>query len=422
MFCRFCGTQMADDAKFCPKCGNSSGGNADKGSGSIERQQKTSGINMKMLITLAAIITVLLVVIVVKIISNSKTSDSYLAGSGKKSSSNERTTGDDEFSYDAIVEQCSDCNEAIAAYSDLMDSACEFGYDKDELNYLTDRYSKAMHHSCNADVIEVTNVPYVYRSCLGLYTGEWKGAGPFGVGKFSGTARFTDDIISYDGEWAYGLPEGEGYLYIQNFADSSWDLNYSGSFHAGMRNGTGYIYEYNKGGFNGPMYRIYDVATFENDIMTSTTDVEQYDADTKELLYSLRVTGEDSGWIIELDYWGANELDPEQRKMLEFAECALVGATAAAIIRSAYKGFTYKYDYDAANQQMQKELDIYNAEKEKAEQEMHEQMKRDAAEKANHYADEYNKAINTNDPEAKLWKTKEDRKQYNRLKSIAGQQ
>ena len=72
MFCKYCGTQTADDAQFCPKCGKSTGAQIAQNNTPSAPQKTPSGINLKILIPIVAVIAVLLVVIVVKVIGNSK--------------------------------------------------------------------------------------------------------------------------------------------------------------------------------------------------------------------------------------------------------------------------------------------------------------------------------------------------------------
>lgn len=338
MFCKYCGTETADDAQFCPKCGKSTGTQVMQSKAAIPQQKTPSGINLKILIPLIAVIAVLSVVIIIKFIGNIRSD----------------TTSNSVASVDLPVEEdveCSGCADAIACYDELMNSSNAYGQDMDEIAIITAQYYNAMHHDCNANTVVVENVPYSYRGYTGTYSGEWKGAGPFGVGQFIGKAKFKDNDVVYSGEWAYGLPEGQGDLYIENFVDSGWDMRYSGFMQAGMRNGDGYMFEYNRGGAYNPMYRIYDAVTFQNDIMTSVVDCAQYDAETGEILYYYRLTGDDSGFVTMLDSWGANELNPEQRKLLEIGECALVAGTLAYMMHSAYKGFTWKPDSQSTTDQ-----------------------------------------------------------------------
>lgn len=414
MFCRYCGAQMSDDAAFCPKCGKPNATPPVQSVPAANQQKSSSGINLKILIPLAAVITILLVVLAIKVIGNGTESGFPASIAGKTSANGE------DLSLDEIVKECSGCNDSIAAYLDLMNKALEYGYDEGELNSLISQYYNTMHHDCNADVTYVEGKPYVYRCCLGTYTGEWKGAGPSGVGEFIGKKKFTNNAVQYSGEWAYGLPEGNGTLYIQNFADSTWDLTYSGQMRAGMRDGTGHIYEYNRGASYAPMYRIYDAVDFSNDIMTSVTDVATYNANTKELLYYDRVTGDNSGWITMIDSWGADELNPEQQKMLEYAECAIVVGTVGAMVYNAYKGVQEGHaiaerisaesehnmdEYFA--QKEQADLDAYNAQQQQRAQDELAQQEEDRASKAQFYRDKYEEAINSYDPSGSLYQTKD---------------
>ena len=417
MFCKYCGTEIAEDAAFCPKCGKANTTPPTQSSSDKNNKVK-NGISLKILIPLAAIIVVLLGVLIAKIMNNNNDSQNKSVSSNKTSSNSE------ELSFDDIAEECSGCNDAIAAYLNLMNEALAYGYDGNELDSLISQYSNAMHHDCNAEVTYVENYPYVYRNVLGTYTGEWKGAGPFGEGEFIGKDKFRGYITQYTGEWAYGLPEGNGTLYIQNFTDSTWDLTYTGQMQAGLRNGEGNIYEYNHGASYDPMYRIYDTVEFSNDIMTSITDVATYNAKTKELLYFDRVTGDNSGWVYSLDTWGANDLNPEQRQMLEYAECALVIGTAVAMVYSAYKGHQEGIEYgkklsaesdknmkEYLAQKEKADLDAYNAQQQKQAQDAINQQRAYCAEQSDVARYNYEKAINSYDPSGSMWQTRVD--EYN---------
>ena len=418
MFCKYCGAQMAEDAAFCPKCGKANATPPVQNAPTNNQPKGASGINLKILIPLAAIIVVLSGVIVAKIVSNNKNSAS-LTSAGNSASSHA-----EDISFDDIAKECDGCSDAIAAYLDLMNEALAYGYDGNELDSLISQYSNAMHHDCNAEVTYVENYPYVYRNVLGTYTGEWKGAGPFGEGEFIGKDKFRGYITQYTGEWAYGLPEGNGTLYIQNFADSTWDLTYTGQMRAGLRDGAGNIYEYNHGASYDPMYRIYDTVEFSNDIMTSVTDVATYNAKTKELLYFDRVTGDNSGWVYSLDTWGANDLNPEQRQMLEYAECALVIGTATAMVYGAIKGHqegieygkklsaeSDKYMKEYFAQKEKADLDAYNAQQQKQAQDAINQQRDYCAKQSEIARNNYNNAISSYDPSGSMWQTKVD--EYN---------
>lgn len=334
MFCKYCGTETADDAQFCPKCGKSTGTQVVQNNAAVPQQNNPGGINLKILIPLVAVIAVLCVVIVIKLTGKSDTNSDSIVG------------GDLPVEEDI---QCTGCKEALAAYSALLDSAQAYGDNKDEINACSARFYSAMHHNCTADITNVENVPFVYRGCSGTYTGEWKGAGPFGTGAFDGKTKNKNRKISYSGDWSYGLPEGTGNLYVEDFAESSWNMYYTGTMQAGNREGTGYIYEFNNGGAYNPMFRIYDEATFQNDIMTSVTDLAQYDNETGELLYYDRVTGDDSGWVTEITHWGANELNPEQKQLLDLAGCVFVGVAVAKYAQSIHE------DYVEVQRQMDKQ-------------------------------------------------------------------
>lgn len=389
MYCANCGNELNDDAKFCPKCGTPVDGQVFGNSTSVQKQQPS--LNTKKLILIVGCIAgVICLILVCK--------NLFVKG-----------TSAEGFSLDRISKQCENCNDALATYIALIDVGSEFGYYEDEMqNYSFLKYNQ-MHHNCEADIIEVSNIPYVYRNCYGSYTGTWQGAGPTGQGTFIGKNSLYDNIVSYKGEWAYGLPEGEGELHIQNIRNSLWDETYSGQMAAGYRHGIGHLYEYynpQSGSSNIAKYRIYGEATFNSDNMTSVTECGEYDAETGEILKYYRMTGDDNGWVQMVASWGADELSPEEKAALEFGASVL---TVGLVTYMVGKAMTVEgYDHEAANRQMLDELNAYNAKKEADEKAAFEQQQQEQEKYRNFCADKYDKlhAIDPTDssPDAQYFK------------------
>lgn len=71
-----------------------------------------------------------------------------------------------------------------------------------------------MEHSCTAPTIYVKDMPLFMDPYNGLYTGEWKGAGPCGKGVL--TCARNDEFYSYanyySGDLVAGVPDGTGVI------------------------------------------------------------------------------------------------------------------------------------------------------------------------------------------------------------------
>ncbi|MBO5629036.1 MAG: zinc-ribbon domain-containing protein [Aeriscardovia sp.] len=372
MYCTKCGNELDIDAKFCPKCGTPIDGQTSESNPSIPK--KNVLLNTKKILILSGCIAGVICLVLF---------GKRLLGKG---------TDAKAFSLDKINKQCDGCGDALNTYIALLDVGSEFGYYEEEMEeYSLLKYGQ-MQHNCTADIIEVTDIPYVYHNCYGTYTGTWQGAGPTGQGTFIGKGSLYDNIVSYKGQWAYGLPEGEGELYIQNIVNSRWDETYYGLMTAGFRHGTGHLYEYynpQDGSMSVAKYRIYDEATFNYDIMSSVTDCGEYDAETGEILRYYRMTGADNGWVNMIASWGADELNPDEKAQLQFEASVLtVGFMTYMVGKVISPG---GYDHAAGNKQMLDELNSYNTQKEADEQAALEQQQKQQESYRNYCADQYDK-------------------------------
>ena len=179
------------------------------------------------------------------------------SGENERSVQAEKSSGAAVTDVDPVPEQCSLCMQALNDHTELIRimQEKEWTYfsdfsdaELDTMKSYVDAIHTEMKHECNSEVMWVEDQPYFYRNSLGVYTGEWKGGGPCGNGQFFG---FWDQIwdngldkevfeftTSYEGEWAYGLPEGEGVFYLENFVDSGWDMTYTGTMKAVCLMGT----------------------------------------------------------------------------------------------------------------------------------------------------------------------------------------
>lgn len=223
-----------------------------------------------------------------------------------------------ELSLDVIEHQCNVCHDALVNYINLVTEAYE-QYDDldskyedyDRVKRLPDTVNSYMRtHECTAETVYVQDIPYSYYGAYGYYTGEWKGAGPNGKGSFSGTDVWKNAIVTYDGDWAYGLPEGYGKFYVGNFNGHYWDMTYYGDMKDGKRHGNGHWMESGTGNMLGTgtvRYRIYDTSVFENDVMTKETKYEEYTSEDELLSYGSAI-GSPDGWIMFMEKHEAGEL------------------------------------------------------------------------------------------------------------------
>lgn len=216
----------------------------------------------------------------------------------------------EEFNADNATAKCAGCEQALWYYYDLISAACEYSMEGHTATYAEDKECDdlnynlhvALDHECVSPVIYVENIPYAYYGSLGNYTGYWKGCGPSGRGTYCGTNYFTNGTVSYTGDWVWGLPEGQGQLYAENFHNCGWDMTYTGDMQCGMRHGRGSMYEYhpaynNRGGFY-HRYRFQDESDWSLDVLASETQYEEYNADTDELLESGTMIGEaETCWV-----------------------------------------------------------------------------------------------------------------------------
>lgn len=397
MFCTKCGNEIESEATFCSKCGKPI--NLADVETVSENAHKKKNSNNLILLVIGGVIVVLICTVFLLI---GKDNEPMSADKEKE----DNISGNHGLDFEQIVEQCSTCGDALNSLVEVCDLGTEYGYDKDELMSVSLRKCEEMQHNCTADVIQVENVPYVYRCCYGQYTGQWQGAGPSGTGTFVGKDKFKDDIISYSGEWAYGLPNGSGELYVENFLNHSHDITYYGSMNNGMRHGIGYMHEY----IPGYGYMVYGETAFENDILAQETEVEVFDKDTGEVKEYLRVKGEEDGDVYATVQWYAGELSPEQQQVVDYAQAALFVGLVGYMGHMALDG-TGGLDVDAYYQQlnddMMADLNAYNERKEADRLEMLE-TKQKEEEFRNHSRDLYEKDL-LNDPNEENWRTKADK-------------
>lgn len=395
MFCTKCGNEIESEARFCSKCGKPINlGDVETVS---ENAHKKKNSNNLILIVIGVVIVALICTIFLLI-----RKDNEPVSADKEKEDN--ISSNQGLDLEQIVEQCSACENALNSLIEVCELGTEYGYDKDELMSVSLRKCEEMQHNCTADVIQVENVPYVYRCCYGYYTGQWQGAGPSGTGTFVGKNKLSEDIVSYSGDWAYGLPNGTGELYIENFLNHGNNITYSGNMSNGKRNGNGYMHEY----IPGYGYMVYGETVFENDVLAQETEVEVFDKDTGEVKEYLRVKGEEDGSVYLTVQWYAGELSPEQQQIVDYAQAALVIGLVGYMGNMALDG-TGGLDVDAYYQQlnddMMVDLNAYNERKEAERQEMLVEQEKKEEKIKNYNQDLYEEDL-INDPKEENDRTK----------------
>ncbi|MDY4838227.1 MAG: zinc ribbon domain-containing protein, partial [Lachnospiraceae bacterium] len=210
MFCTNCGANNNEGAKYCKKCGQQL--SCSTASDNTFNKQKRKPRNW-FLISVSLVLVVTIVIISVFDlwpwnngvgISQDKVS----------SASNGEALLFENFSLGTIVDECPDCKSAMETYIEMIRVAQDWTTSKEELEILESQKCNQMQHLCTATTIQVENIPYVFRGGFGLYTGEWMGAGPSGKGTFCGTVY--GNLITYEGDWGFGVPNGEGELFAES--------------------------------------------------------------------------------------------------------------------------------------------------------------------------------------------------------------
>lgn len=409
MYCRKCGNQIPDDAKFCTRCGQSTIKQGSKIKTSAKLVKKSDYVVL-------AVMGIIIVFLISRIGSLTKAGNDNLAkaDNGIFTSEKEEDTGEvyenGSLNFEPIISQCEYCEAPLNTLVEFCDLGTAYGYDEDKINACSIKKYNEMQHNCTADVIQVENLPYVYRCCYGSYSGEWQGAGPTGTGTFVGKTRLSENFISYTGDWKYGLPDGEGELFIEKFHVR--DMRYKGQMSAGLRHGTGYMFECFASGAPGTgtnFYRIYDQSVFQNDILAVETEAEDYDLETGEILRYLTLIGGDDADVYETASWSPGELSPKEKQLRDAAATAVVVGTLGYMIYASVDGYKKGVqEVDAylekRNQEMMADLEKYRAQQEA---ELLEQQAREAeAEKTRRWnEDKYYESIK-NDPDEYFLDTK----------------
>lgn len=264
----------------------------------------------------------------------------------------ENEVADSGDSFYKAYSKCAGCGQAIQTLNELQEEINSFGYNEATVKNLTDKKYQEMCHDCMADVIYVENYPYVYRNAFGVYTGDWKGAGPYGQGSFSGTVPLTEETITYTGEWKYGLPDGQGELFLGARPNrGELDRRYIGQMRVGLREGKGLLYETVISLTNAypSKYKVYEESDFVNDTLAKVTYAEEYDMATDEVIMYYEMIGSENGYSNVVNSWRPGELSPEQQKIVDGVIIVAGTAICSYIIYDMIKDSReWKAQYDAS--------------------------------------------------------------------------
>ncbi len=376
MYCMKCGAKNEDHDRFCCKCGQPLDHSvvAEKKS---NLKKKRSRKWYMISISLVLVATIVIVSVFDLWPWRAKVTRGT-TGKGQTTADADAVTLE-EFSLDAIIEQCPDCQAAMETYIALIAACQDWMTSKETIEALEKKKCEQMQHFCTAQVIHVEEIPYAYKGSIGLYTGDWIGAGPAGNGTYFG-AIYDTNIVSYTGEWGFGMPNGEGQLYLENYL-GPWDMTYTGQMKNGMRDGTGSWFEcYDDGGYHEPTYRIYDEAVYSQDQLTEWTDCVKYDAGTGEIIEYCKMKTDESGLPLMGEVWGPNDMSPEMENLLGIAGSLFLVGAMVYMTGEVVQSLTDDTYVGKTPEEQLAELDRYREEKKAEEQKIleREQEKREA--------------------------------------------
>lgn len=342
MYCMNCGTKNDDQAKFCIKCGQQLTDSVVANEKPKPAKEKPKSWSM-VLISLVLVVAII-VVSIFDLWPWSKKADKKANGdftqqgeaqNGEQAALSGEVVTFENFPLDAIIEQCPDCQAAMETYIEMLKASQDWTTSKEEIEALENQKCAQMQHFCTANSIYVEDIPYAFHGSFGLYTGDWIGAGPAGKGTYTGTV-YGNNIVTYTGDWGFGLPNGEGQLYLENYL-GTWDMTYTGQMKNGMRDGTGSWFEYDdqQGNIHPiPKYRVYDTAVYSNNCLTDKITCVEYEESTGEIIKYFYAITDDNGNPQMLDTWGPDELSPDVADKLT---SIIIVASTAFIVGSLTK-------------------------------------------------------------------------------------
>lgn len=405
MYCMNCGTKNEDQAKYCARCGQRLVDNivVEKKTNLAKRKSR----NLFLVLISLALVTVITTVTIFDLWPWSARADKeenaarmeQIDGDKaaetddkdkEQAASNDGVVTFENFPLDAIIEQCPDCQAAMETYIAMLKAGQDWTTPKEELEALGNQLCVQMQHFCTADAIYVEDIPYVYHGSFGLYTGDWIGAGPAGKGAYTGTVYDTN-IVSYTGDWGFGLPNGEGQLYLENYYGTC-DMTYTGEMKNGMRDGVGSLFEYDDQQgmiYPIPNYRVYDTAVYSNNCLTDKITGVKYDESTGEIIEYFHVITDDNGNLQRLDSWGPDELSPEVAdKLYTIIFVAATGYMMGTLAESTIDSMTSTpEEIEASNQRVLAETNRLRAQDEQKKADEAERIEREMEEqRANAWA------------------------------------
>ena len=404
MYCMNCGANNNEDAAFCIQCGKQLGTFVPQN----EKQKKKSKGLFVVLIS-AVLICAIVIASVFDLWPWSRgTNDTAktnpydrVQNTGQVAAEQGAENGVvtfENFYLSEIVAQCPDCQPAIDTYIELLQASQDWRTSKEELEALAELKCEQMQHFCTAEAIYVEDIPYSFRGSFGLYTGDWIGAGPAGKGSYFGTV-YDENVVSYTGEWGFGMPNGAGELYVERWF-GNWDMTYRGYVKNGKRDGPGSLSDYSDGGgYREPLFRIFDEAVYVQDQLTEWIDCVEYNANTGDIMQYCKMKMDETGAPVMGEVWGANDLSPEQMEALGIATVVISFGLMAYLV---YGAVTREDNYDehaAIERQMDfLEEDRIKRENQKKEEEEHRRKLREQRVAAGKELDQIENLKNANLP------------------------
>ena len=385
MYCMSCGANNRDGAGFCTACGKELRYEIPAGKSAAEKKNRKWYM---FLIPLVLIVTIVVATVFDfwpwsggsdEVADNNRAQDAQtdaqpVAQRAVQTTNENGAVTFEHFSLSAIIAQCPDCEQALDTYCETLRASQDWMTSKEEMDALTMLKWEQMQHFCTAEAIYVEDIPYSYRGSFGLYTGDWLGAGPAGKGTYIGTV-YGLDIVSYTGDWGFGLPDGAGELYVEKYF-GNWDMTYRGHLKNGKRHGWGSMSDYSDGGgYREPLFRLFDEAEYTQDQLTEWIDCVEYNAETGDIMQYCKMKTDETGTWMQGETWGKNDLSPEMENALGIAAAVF---SLGFLAYMTYSAITMEDDWDpqASKERVMSMTNDLRANAEKRAQEMAEEEER----------------------------------------------
>lgn len=213
-----------------------------------------------------------------------------------------------------LMQEWSGCEEASKSADTVLNLAVKMnspelekgmGAEIIEAQYNAFKAAQEQLHTaltkCTAETVYVENMFMAYDHFIGYYTGDWKGLGPSGKGTFNGIKPYMIDdeyyskqradfntFYIYNGDWAAGVPDGEGqYIYqltpteeqLDWLQGRSFQEVYKGQMKNGKKNGKGRVTSvWQCFGFTeGDRLDIFDEGSFRDNELIGSVQYVSYD-------------------------------------------------------------------------------------------------------------------------------------------------